>query len=193
MMSCHQFKRGCRRLLGAAASTWPLARVCACAIKKLSLSLDTGIDKATLEDRHDENNQEENDRHRRGGAKATIVKGRVIDLQHRCQGGIEWAAIGHKLGLIKHLESADGTQSNHQENGRAQERHRDEPEGLKTIGSIDLGGFEDFAWQILESRQKIDHESSTSAPDKQQHQCRQCPERIVNQSGPEIWINENRI
>src|ERR1700682_3706249 len=102
----------------------------------------------------------------------SIIEGGIVNLQHGGQSRVERPAIGHKFGLVKHLERSDGAKRYHQEDGGAQKRYRNVPECLKAISSIDRGGFNQFLWQILQGGYKVDHKAGGGGPHVEYYQGR---------------------
>src|SRR5690348_15046206 len=126
---CHQLngRRGRvppRISIGRAAA-W--AEVVTCAIMLApSLSIaGARINQAPLDDRHNEYDYKEQDRHRRRQAEMSIIEGGIVNLQHRSQRRVERPSIGHEFSLVEHLEAPDSAKRDHQEDSWAQERHGD--------------------------------------------------------------------
>src|SRR5690348_8042424 len=122
-----------------------------------------------------------------------VVEGSIVDLQHGSQRRVERPSIGHKLGLVKHLEATDGAERDYQENSRAQERHGDIPERLEAIGTVNRGGLNQLSRQILQGCHKVDHEARGSGPDIEEHQRRQGEEWIVQPVRPADMYHREEI
>src|SRR5215470_18262049 len=82
-----------------------------------------------LEQREQEDYDEEHPRHRGGGAEVEeVLEGRLVEVLDDRTGRVARTAAGEHEHLAEDLERADDVGHEHEEEDRAEQRHRDRPE-----------------------------------------------------------------
>jgi len=99
-----------------------------------------------------------------GIAVALLGDADIVKAEHEGFGSASRAAPSEHIGLVEHIEEADGSDDGEEEDDRAEEGQSDAPENLPAISAVDHSGLIDFGFDALEAAEEEEDIVADAAP-----------------------------